>query len=952
MSLKYFRRGCVVVTALLWLVFVTGPVAYAQASDQPNFLFILVDDLGWTDTSIQIDPDVPESKSDYHETPTLEKLATEGMVFSNAYTAAPVCSPTRASIQTGKSPAQLQMTDITESRDTSDSRFQMFYQGLPLTAPLPLDKLPAEEVTIPEVLKASYPDYLAAHTNKWHLNTATNREATDLSSQGYDYWQPGGGLPDEEDPGKTFTISDSINTFLEARAADGAPFYAQASYFAVHLPLHSEPETLAKYEAKTPGERHDNPEYAAYVEAMDTGVGMILDKLDELGLANNTYVILYSDNGGTLTQDTTVNTPLFSGKATLWEGGIKVPMIVKGPGITAGTISDVPVTSNDFLPTIADLAGITAPLPDGVEGTSLVPILENDGNLPNGMDSLSRAYGPNGELFFHYPHYSRVGVPSSAIRDGDYKLVRIYGEYGQPDQIFLFDLSQSLTESDDPDSPLNLADDMPSKAAELVAKLDAWLDAVDASLPYDVAAPIQLQWDASNPGSNSSRWRSTIDVDEYNRENWQRDGYLSEPVLSITSGQPLGLSSKVFHFDGSDVMSHTFFRVSDPSAPDEYDADHSVSVEMWLRMDALDREQILFESGDGTSGLSLTLGDADNDGTFNEIRFRVLGLDGQSLTVTTDIDVHVDPTEEFIQLAAVFSDNPADRYVDIYLNGLLQTRVYGVLGMDEIDWDGFDDAGLGNMAGGGLGANGGAGDLPFSGGGFVGELSILNYYNYALDAADLLTSYHAIVGSLPGDINDDGYVGIDDLDILLANWNTNTPSIAAVDLDGDGFVGLQDIDILLGNWNTKRLVHPPADINGDGFVGLDDLDILLASWNKSSESNPAADLNLDGYIGIDDLDILLSLWNSSTSNNPIADLNGDGFVGIADLDIIFADWNTSSANNPVADINGDGYIGIDDLDIVLANWNTGTPPAEYAAIPEPASLLILGLGCVVVLRRC
>ncbi len=952
MKLTYFWQGCVVATVLLCLGYVPGQATHAQTSEQPNFLFILIDDLGWTDTTIQIDPDVPESKTDFYETPTLEQLATEGMVFTNAYSAAPACSPTRASIQTGKSPAQLQMTDITEGRDTSDSRFSLFYQGHPLTAPLPLGKLPTEQVTIPEVLKASYPDYLAAHSHKWHLHTVANQLPTDISSQGYDYYKYGGGLPDDVDPAKVYTTTDRIIEFLEDRADDGQPFYAQASYLAVHLPLHYREETLAKYEAKTPGQRHDNVGYAAYIEEMDTAVGILLDALDNLSLDDNTYVILFSDNGGTLLQDTTVNTPLYAGKGTLWEGGVRVPMIVKGPGITAGTISDVPVSSYDFLPTIADLAGVTTPLPDGVEGTSIVPILENDGLLPDGMDSLSRAYGPNGELFFHYPHYTGTGVPSSAIRDGDYKLVRLYGEHGGPDQVFLFDLSQSLTESNDPNSPLNLADDMPGKAAELVAKLDAWLDAVDASLPYDVAAPIQLRWDADNPGGDNSMWRSTIDVDEYNRENWHRDGYLSEPVLTLTSGQPFGLSSKVFYFDGSDVMSHTFFRVSDPKAPDEFDADHSMSVEMWVRMDVLDQEQVLFESGDGSSGLSLTLGDADNDGTFNEIRFRVLGLDGQALTVTTDIDALVDPTSEFIQLAAVFSDDPADRYVEIYLNGMLQARVNGVLGMDEIDWDGFDDAGLGNIAGSGLGANGGSGDLPFAGGGFVGELSLLNYYNYALDTDDLLTSYHAIVGSVLGDVDGDGFVGIDDLDILLTHWNTSAPTIAAIDLDGDNFVGIDDLDILLTHWNTKPLVHPSVDMNGDGFVGIDDLDILLACWNKSSDSNPAADLNLDGYIGIDDLDILLSLWNSGTSINLIADLNGDGFVGIDDLDIIFANWNASAASNPIADINGDGFIGIDDLDIVLKYWNTGTPPGgDQTSIPEPTSLALLGLGGVVLFRR-
>ena len=308
----------------------------------------------------------------------------------------------------------------------------------------------------------------------------------DIRGQGYDVANSGFGvLPEGADPFYGEGATMRAMNFMEDSVAMGRPFYTQVSYLNVHTPYAAKQETIDKYESLTPGERHNQPLYAAMVEEMDALVGQLLSKLDALNVDDNTYVFFTSDNGGRSrlhVPDGTVNLPLFEGKGTTWEGGLRVPLLVRGPGIEPDTTSDVPVALYDLFPTIADLSNGAATQPDGIDGTSIVPVLENGGDLPEGVDSLQRVNGPNGELFFHYPHYR---FPSSAIRDGDFKLVKAYGENGAPDDLFLFDLAASPTESNNPDDVLNLADDLPAITASMLAKLENWLLAVDADLPHD-----------------------------------------------------------------------------------------------------------------------------------------------------------------------------------------------------------------------------------------------------------------------------------------------------------------------------------------------------------------------------------------------------------------------------------------------------------------------------------
>lgn len=244
---------------------------------------------------------------------------------------------------------------------------------------------------------------------------------------------------------------------------------------------------------------------------------------------------------------------MFEGKGSLYEGGIRTPLIISGPGIVGGTYSDVPVTSADLYSTILDMAGRTS-LPANTEGVSLKPVLNNGGDLPSGQTALQRPYGPDGELFFHYPHYAgrfiddgngnyhynpvsplnATPTPASAIIDDGYKLIRFYGELGDPDKFLLFNIEQNPTESADFNSPLNLASQFPEKVQQMNAKLEAWLEGVDASMPYDVSVPVEMVWNAETPGTTLTPnsvgkiWRTVNDMDSLGREEWYVHGSRSQ----------------------------------------------------------------------------------------------------------------------------------------------------------------------------------------------------------------------------------------------------------------------------------------------------------------------------------------------------------------------------------------------------------------------------------------
>ena len=444
-----------------------------KSSRQPNFVFILADDLGWADLGCY--------GSDLHETPNIDRLAGRGMRFTDAYAAASVCSPTRASIMTGKYPARLHMTIWYESSANPP-------RNRKLIPPVTQGNMPHGQVTIAEVLKEA--GYFTAHVGKWHLGNAAHYPQT----QGFDvniggtfwgapttFFYPYGGPSRWKEyryvPHLEFGIEGE---YLTDRLTDEAlrimdkvedkPLFLNLWYHTVHTPIEGKPELVEYYRSKVkPGMRHQNCEYAAMVHSLDENVGRILDKIEELGIADNTIVVFFSDNGGYINKfnnkAVTSNYPLRSGKGSLYEGGVRDPLIIRWPGVTeAGSVCSEPVSSIDFYPTLLGMTNLAGDSKHNakMDGLSLVPLLKNP------AAKLKRK-----ALYWHYPHYYPTTTPVSSIRQGDWKLL----EYFEDNHIELYNLSDDIGEQND------LARTMSEKAGELRKRLDDWRKAVNAQMP-------------------------------------------------------------------------------------------------------------------------------------------------------------------------------------------------------------------------------------------------------------------------------------------------------------------------------------------------------------------------------------------------------------------------------------------------------------------------------------
>lgn len=449
--------------------------ATKNSPQQLNIVFILADDLGYMDIGAN-------NPATFYETPNIDSLAKQGMRFTNGYAACPVCSPTRASIMTGKYPPRTGITD--------------WIGGNKAVRLLPApnrNQLALEEVTIAEALRdAGYTNFFAG---KWHLGAgefSPNGQGfgPNLSGSGQFYYPPSDVPPPDpkDDPKTTDRIANEAVRFIEANK--DKPFFAYLPFLAVHTKIGARADLVAKYEKKKAsapadswGKEHERqvrlvqnqPVYAAMIEQMDTAVGRVLDALDRTGLAERTIVIFMSDNGGLSTSEgqPTSNLPLRGGKGWLYEGGIREPWIMRAPGVTKpGSVCDTPVVSTDFYPTILDLAGLALNPQQHRDGVSLVPLLKG-GELKRGP------------LFWHYPHYgNQGGYPSGAVRDGDWKLIEWY-EDGSCE---LFNLRDDLGEK------TNLAAANPDKVLELQNLLAVWRKDVNALMPkqnpaYDPAKP-------------------------------------------------------------------------------------------------------------------------------------------------------------------------------------------------------------------------------------------------------------------------------------------------------------------------------------------------------------------------------------------------------------------------------------------------------------------------------
>jgi arylsulfatase A-like enzyme len=455
---------------------------------KPNIIFILVDDLGWADLGCY--------GSTFHETPHIDRLAMESLRFTDAYAACPVCSPTRASIMTGKYPARTGITDWIPGRQAN--------QG-----PQPCDKLLSrefklemklEEVTIAEALKdAGYRTFFAG---KWHLGEDSlywpEQQGFEINKGGWGKGWPDGGYFSpyvnprlENGPvGECLTdrLADESVRFINAHREE--PFFLYLSFYAVHTPLQAKPELIEKYEGKidelgldreametakrdwikyAPPQgrflervQQGHPVYAGMIETLDTNVGRITQALEELGLEENTIIFLMSDNGGLATAEgsPTSNLPLRAGKGWLYEGGIREPMMIRWPGSgSEGGVCTFPVTSTDFYPTILEMAGVD-PMPgQHRDGISMVPLLKGEGTPEERP------------IYWHYPHYSNQGgKPGAAVRLGNLKLI----EFFEGPSVELYDLSSDPGEGND------ISAVCPEKVNELKTLLHRWQEQVGA----------------------------------------------------------------------------------------------------------------------------------------------------------------------------------------------------------------------------------------------------------------------------------------------------------------------------------------------------------------------------------------------------------------------------------------------------------------------------------------
>jgi arylsulfatase A len=427
--------------------------AKRNITNKPNFLFILADDLGWSQVGCY--------GSDFYETPNIDRLARQGMRFTDAYAACPVCSPTRASIMTGRYPARLHLTDFIAGGSFPYEKYaQPEWQKY----------MPLEEITIAEVLKTS--GYATACFGKWHLSIDKKPPKSlpyNPDKQGFDEYfvtyKPPSKTDPESDAHNVEAITEKSLDFMERHKDE--PFFLYVSHNTIHAPIMGKKKLVQKYRNKSGSNLPQNNQIlGAMIEELDNSIGRLLKKLDELKIAEKTIVVFFSDNGG-LEKDAK-QTPLLSGKANLYEGGIKEPLIIRWPGaVKPGSTCSEPVISMDFFPTFLEIAGLKNEAIRPIDGVSLLPLLKQTGTLNR------RA------IYWHYPHYHSSSIgPCGAIRAGDYKLIEWYDQSicCPGNEFELYNLKKDIGERD------NLAKKMPERVEKLKKMLSNWRVEVNAQM--------------------------------------------------------------------------------------------------------------------------------------------------------------------------------------------------------------------------------------------------------------------------------------------------------------------------------------------------------------------------------------------------------------------------------------------------------------------------------------
>ena len=447
---------------ILCVAGILGVHSLARAAEDrpPNIVLVVADDLGWADLSCYA--------PSLWQTPNLDRLAQQGIRFTHAYAASCVCSPTRAALMTGRHPARLHLTTFLPGRkDFPDQK---------LLQPTIRQQLPPEEITLAEVLKKR--GYVCGHFGKWHLGEGP---AVNPLAQGFDVYKGSAGryfnfkgpnlVARSEKDYLTDRLTEEAERFLEENRS--RPFFLYLPHFAVHIPLQAKEELLALYQKKAesaPAELlRKNPSYAAVLHSLDESVGRILQKLDDLKLTENTVVIFTSDNGGLSVKEgpntpATSNAPLRAGKGHLYEGGIRVPLLVRWPGVVKpGRVCSTPVRTEDLFLNLAEIAGAELPKDRELDGVSLLSLLRGQ------SESLPREC-----LYWHFPHYSNQGGrPSGAIRCGDWKLI----EFFEDGRLELYNLRTDEAEQH------NVADKHPQLRDKLHRQLVEWRQRLQVQMP-------------------------------------------------------------------------------------------------------------------------------------------------------------------------------------------------------------------------------------------------------------------------------------------------------------------------------------------------------------------------------------------------------------------------------------------------------------------------------------
>lgn len=419
-------------TLLFSIFFLLAQISEAQSVvESPNFIFILADDQGWNGTSVKMIEDNEFSKSDFYETPNIERIAKKGLIFSNAYASAPVCAPSRYSIQFGQTPARLKMIRVGMNTE------HINHEG---------------KISIPKELKKINPSYKTAHFGKWGMDSSPETIGYDVSDGAtkntdgvFNYnsnklqWSNN----EADDPKKIFSITKRAINFIEANKKKNKPFFLQISHYAIHSDIMARRSTYKRFNSKKTGKVHDNLGLAAMTYDLDESIGLILDKLDELNL-KNTYLIYSSDNGSVpiITPrkyyEESYNYPLSRGKWDATEGGIRVPFIIMGPGINKTRYSETPISFSDLLPTIIDIAGNKRLRNNELDGGSFKHILNNQNKIVK-----RKTEG----LIFHVPYENKIALErahSSIIIDS-LKLIKFHDN----NEIILYDIKNDLNETVD-----------------------------------------------------------------------------------------------------------------------------------------------------------------------------------------------------------------------------------------------------------------------------------------------------------------------------------------------------------------------------------------------------------------------------------------------------------------------------------------------------------------------